>query len=62
MTNKKTRLKSNSTLQTFKSKDFYYINYQEYKRNNKKKEETIDEFKKKKLNRERKNKGLNRFI
>lgn len=47
MTNKKTRLKSNSTLQTFKSKDFYYVSYQEYKRNNKKKEETIDEFKKK---------------
>lgn len=62
MTNKKTRLKSNCTLQTFKSKDFYYVSYQEYKRNNKKKEETIDEFKKKKLNRERKNKGLNRFI
>lgn len=62
MTNKKTRLKSNSTLQTFKSKDFYYVNYQEYKRNNKKKEEAIDELKKKKLNRERKNKGLNRFI
>ena len=48
MTNKKTRLKSNSTLQTFKSKDFYYVSYQEYKRNNKKKEEAIDEFKKKK--------------
>lgn len=47
MTNKKTRLKSNSTLQTFKSKDFYYVSYQEYKRNNKKKEEAIDEFKKK---------------
>ena len=47
MINKKTRLKSNSTLQTFKSKDFYYVNYQEYKRNNKKKEEAIDEFKKK---------------
>ena len=47
MTNKKTRLKSNSTLQTFKSKDFYYVNYQEYKRNNKKKEEAIDELKKK---------------
>ena len=47
MTNKKTRLKSNSTLQTFKSKDFYYVSYQEYKRNNKKKEETIDELKKK---------------
>lgn len=62
MTNKKTRLKSNSNLQTFKSKDFYYVSYQEYKRNNKKKEETIDEFKKKRLNRERKNKGLNRFI
>ena len=46
MINKKTRLKSNSTLQTFKSKDFYYVNYQEYKRNNKKKEEIIDELKK----------------